>query len=165
MANAQRPQIEDRSKARTGLSTNPERAVQEVIQTIEHLRGIYVSETKALKEHDTNTFLDLQDRKFSTAQRYEQGIHEIISRKNEMKAINPSLKQRLATMQAEFSDLARENMEALTRMQRTMDRLSGTIREAARDAVNKERTYSYSESGALHNNDKRVVSTGISETA
>ena len=147
------------------LSQSPEKAIQEMMETIDALRGVYIEETTALEAADTPAFLSVQDKKLNTAMRYERGIQEIIARKEEMRKIDPALKRRLETMQNDFSNIAKENMEALTRMQRTMERLGNTIRDAAKEAVNQQRAYSYGESGALQSNEKRVVSTGISETA
>lgn len=147
------------------LPTNPERAIQEMMVRIDELRAVYMEETDALEKSDTARFLKLQDTKLESARRYQLGIEEILSRKDEMQRIDPMLKTRLQKMQADFSGLAHSNMTALKRMQRTMERLGGTVRNAAKDAVNKQRSYSYGESGILKSNEKRVVSTGISETA
>lgn len=149
----------------TVLSADPKRAMQDMMQTIDDLRSVYIEETDALENIDTPRFLGLQDKKLATAKKYQKGVEEILTRKDEMRRIDPSLKMKLETMQADFAILATENMDALKRMQRTMERLGNTVRDAARDAVNKQRSYSYSESGNLNSNDKKVVSAGIIETA
>ena len=147
------------------LSASPEKAMNEMMETIDALRGVYIEENKALEDVDTKAFMALQDRKLETAKLYQQGVEEIIKRKDEMRRVDPSLKRRLERMQADFSELATENKDALERMQRTMDRLNDTIRKAAKEAVNKHQATSYGECGLLQSTEKRKVSTGVSETA
>jgi len=147
------------------LSATPEKAMNEVMDAIDALRSVYIAENKALEAVDTKTFMALQDQKFSTAKMYQSGIEQILARKDEMRRIDPTLKRKLARMQADFSTLAGKNKDALKRMQRTMDRLNNTIRSAAKDAVNKKQATSYGECGRLQSSERRLVSTGISETA
>ncbi len=147
------------------LSRNPEKAIQEMMDTIDDLRGVYIEETSALQNADTNGFLNIQERKLIAAQKYQKSIEEIMTRKEEMRRIDIGLKQRLERMQEEFTQITRANMDALSRMQRTMESLSHTVRTAAKEAVNRDRSYSYGEHGTLKNNEHKVVSTGISETA
>lgn len=147
------------------LSASPEKAIDEMMQTIDALRDVYIAENQALENVDTKSFMGLQGKKLETAKLYQKGIEEILVRKDEMRRIDPTLKRKLERMQADFASLASTNMESLKRMQRTMDRLNNTIRTAAKDAVNKNQAYSYGESGRMQSTDKRIVSTGISETA
>lgn len=147
------------------LSASPEKAMNEMMATIDTLRGVYIEENKALEDVDTKAFMAIQDRKFETAKLYQQGIEEILARKDEMRRVDPALKRKLERMQADFGKLAAENKEAIKRMQRTMDRLNNTIRTAAKDALNKQQATSYGECGRLHTTEKRIVSTGVSETA
>lgn len=155
------------TKAHAGalLSAAPDKAMNEMMETIDELRSVYLEENKALEAVDTRGFMALQDKKFETAKLYQRGIEEILARKEEMRKVDPSLKRKLQRMQADFTTLAAENKESLKRMQRTMDRLNDTIRNAAKDAVNKKQATSYGECGRLQNTEKRIVSTGISETA
>ncbi|MFK7838818.1 MAG: hypothetical protein AB8B83_00670 [Bdellovibrionales bacterium] len=147
------------------LSASPEKAMNEMMGAIDALRDVYVAENQALEKSDTQGFMSLQNEKFRTAMLYQQGIEQILSRKDEMRRVDPTLKRKLARMQDDFSKLAATNKDAIKRMQRTMDRLNNSIRTAAKDAVNKQQATSYGEHGRLHTQDKRVVSTGISETA
>ena len=147
------------------LSSSPEKAMNEMMGTIDTLRSVYIEENQALESADTKGFMALQDRKFETAKLYQQSVEEILARKDEMRRVDPSLKRKLRLMQADFTTLAAENKEALKRMQRTMSRLSDTVRSAAKEAVNKQQATSYGECGRLQNTENRVVSTGISETA
>ncbi|HPF79224.1 MAG TPA: hypothetical protein PLF01_08045, partial [Alphaproteobacteria bacterium] len=45
------------------LSTDPNKAMQEMMLTIDRLRASLIEETAALKDADTKTFLSLQDKK------------------------------------------------------------------------------------------------------
>ena len=147
------------------LSASPEKAMNEMMETIDLLRDVYVEENKALENVDTKGFMDLQEKKLETAKLYQRGIEEIVARKEEMRRVDPTLKRRLERMQEDFSTIAAENKEALKRMQRTVERLTETIRSAAKDAVNQHQATSYGDSGRLHSSEKRIVSTGVSETA
>jgi len=147
------------------LPKAPEKAMQEMIARIGILQDLYATENEALERADTDTFLSLQEQKTRYAESYQNGVQEIIARRNEMKKLNPALKSKLVKMQENFAELAKVNMEALKRMQRTTDRLNNTIRDVAKNEVNKRQSYSYGDSGVLHSNEKRIVSTGISETA
>ena len=90
----------------------------------------------------------------------------MLARKEEMKNVDPEIRTKLQDMQADFSQLARKNMAALERMQKAMDRFGGTLREAAKDAVKKERATSYTSNGSMAIDDVKQISTGsISETA
>lgn len=147
------------------LSKNPEKAIQEMMSTIDDLRSVYKTETEALLVADTQTFLDIQAEKLKAAQRYQCSVEEMLTRKDEMQGINPLTKKRLEDMQKDFFALSKKNMEALQRMQRTTERLGLTIRKAAKNAAQKQRAFSYGETGALKGDDGKLVSTGISETA
>ena len=100
------------------------------------------------------------------AQTYRSEIEEALTRKSELRKADPAMKRKLEAMQADFSELSHKNMDALKRMQRTMDRLGSTLRSAAKDAAVKQRTFSYDQSGHIHKNTHKRISTGsISETA
>ena len=147
------------------LSSDPRRAIQEMMDTIDVMRSVYERETEALEKLDTKGFLSIQDEKLQTANVYKARIEEIMARKNEMREIDPSMKKELERSQAKFSELAAKNLTALKRMQRTTERLGGTIQKIAKDSVNKQNTFSYGETGQMHKNEKKRVSIGVSETA
>lgn len=147
------------------LSASPNRAMQEMMEAIDTLREVYIQETAALDAADTNSFLAMQDAKLNAARNYQSGIQQILARKDEMRAADPSLKIRLERKQHDFSALAKKNVEALERMNRCMERIGNTLRSAAREAAAKDRSMSYGETGTMHVPDRKIVSTGISETA
>lgn len=147
------------------LPRNPNSAMQEMMNTIDHIRGVYQRETDILEVADMQSFIAIQDEKFQAAELYQSDVTEIMSRKDEMKKADPVLKSQLEAMQKDFVALTQKNMEALERMRRIMDRLGGKIREAVRDEAQKQRAVSYGESGHLDHDERKAISTGISETA
>ncbi len=147
------------------LSRDPNKAMQEMMDQIDHLRGIYLDETNALENADTNTFFSLQDKKLEAAKHYESGIQQIIGRSDEMKTASPHLKKKLKDMQVEFSDLAQQNMQALERMKRCTERLGQTLRHAAKETARKKRSFSYGETGVINSANRKSLSMGVSETA
>lgn len=148
------------------LSADPNRAMQEMMDTIDTLRGVYIRETDALNNTDTKAFLELQEKKLDIARKYQMGIEDLLARKDQMKTVNPLLKNRLATMQKEFAELADRNMEALKRMQRCTERLGAVIMNAAKESASKQRAVAYGQCGTMKDrNEKKTVSMGISETA
>ena len=148
------------------LSANPKKAVKEMIEAIDRLHLIYEQETKALQKTDTASFMALQDAKINAAREYQQGIEQMIARKEEIKNVEPSLRTKLQDMQCRFSQMARENMKALQTTQRAVERFGGTLREAAKDVIKKQRSTSYTAYGRMASDDAKRISTGsISETA
>lgn len=148
------------------LSSNPKKAIQEMMETIDNLKSVYERETDALDKSDVKTFMALQEEKLSTAQIYQDNIAQMISRKEELKAIDPEARNKLEAMQSDFSKLAKKNMIALKKMQKTMDRFGGTLREAAREAVKKDHSTNYTAKGRMDLDDAKRITTGtISETA
>ena len=147
------------------LSRDPVTAMQEMMSTIDSIRDVYTRETDALTSSNTKAFLEIQDEKLQAARRYQKSIEEMLTRTDEMKAMNPLTKKRLFEMQREFSDLTKKNLEALDRMQRTVASLGETISQVARDSAKKHRTFSYGQTGKVQEGTKRTVSMGVSETA
>lgn len=144
---------------------DPNKVLGELIETIRQLKSIYERETEALENIDTEGFLAVQDEKLSAAQQYQAGIQTIIAHKNEMKNADAVLKNELTRMQEQFTELSYKNMDALKRMQRTMDRLGQTIRNAAKNEAKKMQALSYSRRGTMNSSDKARISIGVSETA
>ncbi|MCC6598370.1 MAG: hypothetical protein IT559_06240 [Alphaproteobacteria bacterium] len=142
-----------------------DKSLEDMMLTINQLFKIYELETEALERVDTKTFLALQDEKIATARLYQSGMQNLLERKNEMRKAAQPVRARFEQMQADFSVLSRKNMEALSRMQRTMERLGGTLRKAAKDATKKQRALSYGANGIVPDDDKRQISMGVSETA
>ncbi len=147
------------------FSADPNKAMQEMMDTIDQMRRVYERETDALEKMDTKGFLSLQEEKLNATNAYKLGIEDVLSRKSEMKTVDPAMKKELKRMQDNFADLSMKNLNALKLMQRTMERVGSKVQKAAKDSVNKQRTFSYGESGKLEQNERKGISTGVSETA
>ena len=125
------------------LSEKPQKAMQEMMDTIDELRGVYVKETEALTEANTQGFFAVQDEKLYAARKYQARVSEILKRRDEMKIVDPETRAKLERMQSEFSTLAGENLKALERMNRCMENLSSTLQNAVTEAARKKRTFAY----------------------
>ena len=147
------------------LSQDPNKAMQEMMDTIDTLRDVYETETEALLGFDTNTFLQIQDTKLAQAELYQNRIQQMLARKDELRSVNPEMKKQLEKMQKDFAELSHNNMIALKRMQRTMERLTGTIQDAARDAAKRQRSLSYGQTGRMDDGGSKKISVNLSETA
>lgn len=155
--------LQDRKPA---LSSNPDRAMQEMMSIIDRLRGIYVRENEALIAADTQTFLSLQDEKLSTAREYQLGAQHMMEHRDDIRTASAGLKDRLIAMQQEFAHLSETNMESIRRMQRCTERLGETIMNAAREEMRKNRVVNYAETGIMAASERKTVSMGsINETA
>jgi len=148
------------------MSENPNVIINDMMGAIDVLRDLYVRETEALDNANINLFMRLQPEKSEYAHAYKERISYILSRKEEMRNADPSLKQKLHDMQAEFSQLTSKNLKALQRMQRCTERLGKKIELATRETARKKGTLSYGETGALNTYaHKKPISIGVQETA
>ena len=145
------------------LSRNPNRAMQEMMDTINDLRSVYEAENEALMAADTKAFAALLPQKAEIAHRYQEGAKQMIERREEFKSVDPDLKKKLQAMQESFSAVTSTNLSALDRVKRGVERLNDRIMKAARDTAQKENV-SYSAGGSLNRND-RAVSVGLNESA
>ena len=145
------------------LSANANAAIQDMMQTIDALRGVLVRETQALENADTDSFMTLQEHKLSVAREYQSGISQLLARKDEIRAADPTLKTRLAAMQTDFHKTAQANHESIERMQRNMKRLGERIMSVARETVKKETQFAYGASGQMQGSGKGSI--GINEQA
>ncbi len=147
------------------LSADPNRAMQEMMQTIDSVRMIVMKETESLETANTKAFLELQQQKLEIARKYQSGVETMLERENEMKNANPLLKKRLMEMQMEFSALTSRNLDALKRMQRSTERLGEVVMNAAKTAAKSQRAVAYGETGIITASERKAVSMGVSETA
>lgn len=145
------------------LPSNPNKAMQEMMGIIDRLRHTLIEETDALKETDTQAFMALQDNKLDVARDYLDGMSQMLSRKEELKNADPSLKDRLEKMRVEFSDTAHENHAALGRMRNGMKRLGEHIMDKAREAAKKEEQLIYGSTGHMQSSLKATM--GVNESA
>jgi DNA anti-recombination protein RmuC len=140
------------------------RAVQDVLKTIDAVHSVYAEENAALNAADTQKFLEVQDRKIEAVRKYQADITELMSRKEEIKSrLDPRLRHILKMKQEEFDSLTRENLEHLERMRKCAERMGKRIMQAARETAKKD-THAYGAQGHLANADRRV-SLGLNESA
>ena len=145
-------------------SADPVTAMQDMMASIDTLRGIYIEETAALNAADTNAFFGIQERKIRAAQDYHAEITGLVARKDELLNVHPELKSLVRKKQEEFSHVTRENLDALNRMRRTMDRLGRRLTQAACDAAKSE-SVAYGSGGHLSTQRGKPVTVGINESA
>lgn len=145
------------------LSGDPNKAMQQMMDTIDSLREVYREENDALSHSDTKRFLSLQDRKIEIARNYQDGAQQLLERKSDLKKINLDLKDKLVDMQSEFSGLMSENLKQLDRMRRGVNRLNDKIMTSARESA-RTKNVNYSQGGNLNLNE-RSVSIGLNESA
>jgi hypothetical protein len=143
------------------LSRDPAKAMNEMMHAIDELRQVYEDETNALERIDTQAFVSLQSRKIETASKYESFVSQIVSRKDEIRVIDPTFRDRVIAKQEEFNQLTARNLKALDRLNRGVKRLSERIMNSARDTARTE-AVNYGSHGKL-NAYKGPVSLGISE--
>lgn len=153
---------QERARAFT-LSGDPHKAMQQMMETIDQLRTVYLEENAALEQADTQKFLSLQDRKIAAARRYQAGTEQIVERKSDLQHIDNALKQQLFSKQEEFAGVIAENLRGLDRIRKGVQRLNNRIMTSAREAA-QVKNVNYSAKGKLNKNE-RPVSIGISESA
>ncbi len=144
------------------LASDPNKAMQQMMEMIDSLRDIYVEENAALKDSDTKTFLNLQDKKIEAARNYQTGSRQLLERKDELQHIDLALKEQLVVKQEEFSGIMSENLKALDRLRNGVQRLNDRVVKSAREAA-RTNNANYSASGSLKQNE-RSVSIGVSES-
>jgi hypothetical protein len=146
------------------LSANPVQALQDMMKTLDNLRAVYEEETRALRLSDIKAFFALQNKKIAAAQEYHAGIAELVNRKDELLIVHPDMKSLFNRKHDEFSAVAHDNIEALDRMRRTVDRLGNRMVRAARDSAARD-SVSYSAHGHLTGSRNKPVTMGMNESA
>jgi hypothetical protein len=148
------------------LPSNPKKALESMGEIIDHLHYVYSVETEALENADAKTFMALQDTKILAARNYQAAIEQLLNRKEELSNTDVSLKDILSVKQKSFSELSRRNLEALARMQKSMERFGNTLRNAVVDAAKKQRPSGYTSIGTMSIDEAKRITTGsISQTA
>lgn len=158
-------EVEEQStvRERLTLSNDPNRAMEEMMVTIDKLREALVAETKVLREANTVAFMNMQDKKLDVARDYMDGMQQLFSRKDELKAADPTLKERLEQKRSEFADVAHDNHAAIERMRSGMKRLGDRIMDNAREKARRDRQIVYGSQGHMQSGLK--ASIGINESA
>ena len=148
-----------------GGSSGINRTVQELMQTVDALRILYMEETEALQKADVRKFSALQDHKIAVARAYQAQTAELMAQKDQLKLqVHPELRRQLRQKEHEFSLVCRLNLEWLDRMGNCTQRLGNRILEAAREHARKSTASSYGARGKLEQNERRV-SLSLNESA
>ena len=105
----------------------------------------------------------IQDNKIIIARQYLDGMKELLSRKEELRDADPSLKQKLEEARSRFANVAQDNLQALKRMSGGMKRLEERIISAARKEADKENKFAYGSNGYLQNGLASRI--GVNESA
>lgn len=161
-----RPEIKkpDPEKLRS-LSRDPDKAMQEMMETIDHLKTVYAKENEALKNGDIYSFMKMQEEKLLSAYQYQSDIKNMMGRAQEIRENgSAALITEMKSKYQEFEEIGQQNKERLERMDRIMGRIGNRLIEAAKRAAMSE-SASYSASGSISGKAKEVVTTGVIETA
>lgn len=145
------------------LSKNTDRALAEIIGTINELRKVYEDENTALQACDTKRFLSLNARKLQAVSDYKACVRQVVQRRAEFSRVHPEIRTRLLALETDFTELATRNLELLSRLNKSVQRLGARLKRAAIDAVQKK-SVNYSASGNL-TRVERPVSIGINQSA
>ncbi len=147
------------------VKRDPNKAIQQMMDTIDALRHVYDQETEALQRTDIKGFLDVQDKKLDVTARYHREAITLLNNKDEIKdRVDPALRQKLLSMEEKFTASTRDNLDAIEKASRIMKRLHDRIMSAARRTAINE-SVQYGSSGELNGEKRKVVTTGINETA
>jgi septal ring factor EnvC (AmiA/AmiB activator) len=157
------PALDAQEKPRLKLSRDPNKAMNEMMFTIDRLRGVLIEETTALNDADTKRFLDMQDQKVDIARDYLEGMDQLIARKNEIKQADQDTIKKLEDMREDFGKIAHDNHAALSRMKNGMKRLGERIMETARETAKRDRQFVYGANGCLQSSTGGTI--GVSESA
>jgi len=144
------------------LSSDPERAMQQMMETIDTLRDIYVEENEKLQSSDANGFLGLQDKKIEAVRHYHDGAQQLLQRKDDLAHIDQAVKDQLTEKQEEFTGIMSENLKAIDRLRNSVGRLNDRIMSTARNEAQKK-NINYSKQGTINKNE-RSISIGVSES-
>lgn len=147
------------------LSQDPNKAMQEMMDTIDTLRAVYDREAEALRSGDVEGFMEIQEEKLFNAYQYQADMQDMLGRVDELKERGqPEIIDALREKYDAFASSSEKNVEALQRMDRIMGRISERLINAAKHAAMSD-SVTYSANGAMQGKASQVVTTGVSETA
>ena len=144
---------------------NADAIIGDMIKSITRLHDVYHAETDALESANTKLFVELQQDKLVAAKDYQSQAQYVLRHKKDVVNAAQPLKEKLELLQSEFAEISERNNIALERMRRTTDRLSNNIRNAAKKAAQKKVAVNYGARGTMKSDDRKIISTGIIETA
>ena len=92
-------------------------------------------------------------------------MQKLLAQKDQLQSAAPADKERLQEARKAMIEASRENLDALERTNKSLNRISERIMNLAREKAAKQSVSAYSNKGALYNKSKRPVSVGVIETA
>lgn len=152
-----------------GGSGNPGHAIALVLrplsETTQALRLTVESETAALKRSDFAAFARIQAEKMDRMRCWNDAVADLRNRREEFSGMAGDLRARMEALQQELSAAFRENLAAIDRANRSVNRLHGRIMTIARREVEDRNRVTYSKTGKVGGNHRKALSMGLTETA
>lgn len=121
--------------------------VQALIALIETFSALLEKETKALAQMDFKSIDALQPEKRDLARRYHDQVTALSARKDEMGALDMTLREKMIRKRTSFTLILDKNLRALEATKNSAGRLIDRIREIAQKTVINEKQTHYSAKG------------------
>lgn len=134
----------------------------ETLQLITDFEALVRDETVALDNGNFEAAEALQKRKFAMTERYQGLADELRTRRDDLRAHHPELRDRLLKAREGFSEATRANVAAIERRRHSSQRLVDRLIEAARRGLQK--SSNYSKSGQRVDQPPGKVSFGLNQT-
>ena len=99
------------------LPDNPTQAVKAMIDIIIDLEAMFAEENKILKEARLSDFKDFKHRKETACRHYGEAMSDLLSRREDLKGVDPTLKDQLRVLYDGFSQTRQQNLKNLDRME------------------------------------------------
>jgi hypothetical protein len=129
-------------------NTNIYAQAHAALALIDDLDSVLSEETEALSHADRPRILGLQDRKTTIARLYFDMMIVLRDRAEDMKRLDPAMKDRLRFAYDKINDTFSRNIKAIETAQRAAERIQRLIIEAARASVADGPAYSAAASTA-----------------
>lgn len=121
--------------------------VEEFLSIITSFSTLLEKETEALKVADFKGVNELQENKKFHAKRYEEKVHAITERREELMNVSLATREKLKEERIRFNKLLDSNKRALLNASESTKRLANFILESARKAVIEEKKTNYTPMG------------------
>lgn len=116
-------------------------AVEQALTSINAFGALLIRETQALREVDHDAVADLQDDKIASAAEYHEWIMLLTNRKEEMRGLPKSMKDRLSDTYKNFAKATDENRRTLLHSKEVAQRIEKLIIKAAKKTVDAAPNY------------------------
>lgn len=138
-------------------------AIDSIIMSATNLTEIIQKETEYLRAADTKNFQALHATKTEHAHAYQAQFMKLVSNKGQLKSADPEALERLQQARSEMISASNENLEALSRTTKSLNRISERILKLARKK-SQGNALAYSAKGTVYDNTKTPISVGLTET-